>query len=203
MSLHPLRNALEFLIIFLIAAATLNVQGNGWLSPGGMKVLIVVLCGLKAAFFVGEEMVQLRDATRMNLAYHKFMRMMLVNMFQIVLSFGLDFYCLLSVDPQSFSVNPLLSGAELVFECVYFSTLNFTFFGYGDITPKTVPAKLLAMMEISLAFLTVIFLLSDFISLKESLRLMGPARIAMSRYEIHDIRVLYDSDVRFLEQFAT
>ncbi len=31
---------------------------------------------------------------------------------------------------------------------------------------------------------------------------MGPARIAMTRYDIHDIRVLYDSDVRFLEQFA-
>lgn len=31
---------------------------------------------------------------------------------------------------------------------------------------------------------------------------MGPARIAMSRYDIGDIRVLYDSDVRFLEQFA-
>jgi phenylalanyl-tRNA synthetase alpha chain len=31
---------------------------------------------------------------------------------------------------------------------------------------------------------------------------MGPARIAMSRYDIHDIRMLYDSDVRFLEQFA-
>ena len=31
---------------------------------------------------------------------------------------------------------------------------------------------------------------------------MGPARIDMSRYEIHDIRVMYDSDVRFLEQFA-
>lgn len=31
---------------------------------------------------------------------------------------------------------------------------------------------------------------------------MGPARIAMSRYGITDIRVLYDSDVRFLEQFA-
>jgi phenylalanyl-tRNA synthetase alpha chain len=32
---------------------------------------------------------------------------------------------------------------------------------------------------------------------------MGPARIAMSRYGINDIRLLYDSDVRFLEQFAT
>ncbi len=32
---------------------------------------------------------------------------------------------------------------------------------------------------------------------------MGPARIAMLRYQIPDIRLLYDSDVRFLEQFAT
>lgn len=32
---------------------------------------------------------------------------------------------------------------------------------------------------------------------------MGPGRIAMSRYGINDIRLLYDSDVRFLEQFAT
>ncbi len=31
---------------------------------------------------------------------------------------------------------------------------------------------------------------------------MGPARIAMSRYGINDIRLLYDSDVRFLSQFA-
>jgi len=32
---------------------------------------------------------------------------------------------------------------------------------------------------------------------------MGPARIAMLRYGIPDIRLLYDSDVRFLEQFNT
>lgn len=31
---------------------------------------------------------------------------------------------------------------------------------------------------------------------------MGPARIAMSRFGLTDIRLLYDSDVRFLEQFA-
>jgi phenylalanyl-tRNA synthetase alpha chain len=31
---------------------------------------------------------------------------------------------------------------------------------------------------------------------------MGPARIAMQRYGIPDIRILYDSDVRFLEQFT-
>jgi phenylalanyl-tRNA synthetase alpha chain len=31
---------------------------------------------------------------------------------------------------------------------------------------------------------------------------MGPARIAMSRFGLTDIRLLYDSDIRFLEQFA-
>jgi phenylalanyl-tRNA synthetase alpha chain len=31
---------------------------------------------------------------------------------------------------------------------------------------------------------------------------MGPGRIAMQRYGIPDIRILYDSDVRFLEQMA-
>jgi phenylalanyl-tRNA synthetase alpha chain len=31
---------------------------------------------------------------------------------------------------------------------------------------------------------------------------MGPARIAMQRYRIPDIRLLYESDVRFLEQFG-
>jgi phenylalanyl-tRNA synthetase alpha chain len=31
---------------------------------------------------------------------------------------------------------------------------------------------------------------------------MGPGRIAMARYDIPDIRLLYDSDVRFLEQFT-
>jgi phenylalanyl-tRNA synthetase alpha chain len=32
---------------------------------------------------------------------------------------------------------------------------------------------------------------------------MGPARIALARYGIPDIRTLYDSDVRFLEQIAS
>src|SRR2546422_10491245 len=31
---------------------------------------------------------------------------------------------------------------------------------------------------------------------------MGPARIAMTRHGIPDIRLLYESDVRFLAQFA-
>jgi phenylalanyl-tRNA synthetase alpha chain len=31
---------------------------------------------------------------------------------------------------------------------------------------------------------------------------MGPGRVAMARYGIPDIRLMYDSDMRFLEQIA-
>jgi phenylalanyl-tRNA synthetase alpha chain len=31
---------------------------------------------------------------------------------------------------------------------------------------------------------------------------MGPGRIAIVRYGIPDIRLLYEGDIRFLEQFA-
>jgi len=100
------------------------------------------------------------------------MLLMLINMVQIIVSFGLDFHCLFTVNPASFSVVPRSpTPLELVFEFLYVGTLNFIFFGYGDVTPQTVPAKFITMTEIVLAFVTVIFLLSDFISLKESLRI--------------------------------
>jgi len=31
---------------------------------------------------------------------------------------------------------------------------------------------------------------------------MGPARIAMQRFEVPDIRLLYEGDMRFLSQFG-
>jgi hypothetical protein len=60
--------------------------------------------------------------------------------------------------------------AGMLFDFVYLSTPNFSIFGYSDVLPQTVPARIENLVAILLAFVTVIFLLSDFISLKESLR---------------------------------
>ena len=60
--------------------------------------------------------------------------------------------------------------ARMFFDCFFYSVLNFSFFGFGDIMPQTIPAKIVTLLEVILAFFTVIFLLSDFISLKDSLR---------------------------------
>ena len=164
-----IRNLVEFAIIAGVWVASLELLKLDVLPAIAIAFLLVISV-TKTAFFGAENIRQLAEATRSNMAYHRFMLLMLVNMVQIILSFGLDFHCLHTVSPDSFSlVLKSPTQFEIVFEFLYVSTLNFTFFGYGDVTPQTIPAKFITMTEIVLAFVTVIFLLSDFISLKESL----------------------------------
>ncbi len=93
------------------------------------------------------------------------------NMAEVTFSFALDYYLLTTIDRRSFDgIKEDLTGGLLLFECFYFSVLNFSYFGYGEIMPATIPAKIIVLTEIITAFSTVIFLLSDFISMKESIR---------------------------------
>ncbi|MBL9164460.1 MAG: hypothetical protein JNL18_17165 [Planctomycetaceae bacterium] len=171
------RNAVEFAAIFGVWYALFDLLDSGQLPATTMTALILAAAWAKTLFFGVENIRQLWQATALNTPYYKFMLLMLVNMWQIMASFALDFHLLYRQAKSSFGgVNETLAGAELVFEFFYYSALNFMFFGYGDITPQSIPAKLLTLSEITLAFVTVIFLLSDFISLKDSLRSGEPRR---------------------------
>lgn len=165
-----MRNIAEYLVIVVVWFLTQKMIAAASLSHSWMMLFVLSLAWIKSLFFGGENLRQLWKASRENMPYHRFMLLMLVNMSQIILSFGLDYHCLHVLRPDSFSsIDPAYEYGELVFEFCYYSVLNFTFFGYGDVTPHTIPAKLLTMTEVLLAFVTVIFLLSDFISLKESI----------------------------------
>jgi hypothetical protein len=165
------RNIAEYVLIAAVWLGTQALISKSHLGSGWLTTIIIILAWGKTAFFGLENLQQLMRASRDNLAYHRFMMLMLINMSQITLSFGLDFHCLHTIDAESFSSIDLTETTpEQIFDFTYFSILNFTFFGYGDITPQTIPAKLLTITEIVLAFVTVIFMLSDFISLKESIR---------------------------------
>ncbi len=164
-------NVLEYLAILLLGLFARWVYVGGWLSGNWFATLVIVFSLGKTTWFVFENSQQLIRATAQNLPYHRFLAIMVTNMSQIALSYAIDFYCLYRANSASFSgIDPTLGHYELMFEFGYFSILNFSFFGYGDITPATIPAKITVLTEIVLAFLTVIFILSDFISLKESLQ---------------------------------
>jgi hypothetical protein len=164
------RNALEFLALVFMAEAILIIQQNNWLISTFLYSLIVLICWLKTAWFVYETSLDLKEVTRKNMPYHQFLIIIGINMIQIVFSFALDFYLLLKVDVTCFNgIDPKFSEPELLFECFYLSALNFSYFGYGDVTPANIPAKLVTLTGILLGFMTVIFILSDFVTLKESI----------------------------------
>ncbi len=166
-----IQNIAEYVLIVGAWIVTQALISKLHWAASSLIMIVILLSWAKTAFFGLENLQQLLRASRDNMAYHRFMMLMLINMSQITLSFGLDYHCLHSIDSGSFSSIDLTETMlEQIFDFTYFSILNFTFFGYGDITPQTIPAKLLTITEIVLAFVTVIFLLSDFISMKESIR---------------------------------
>jgi hypothetical protein len=166
-----LRQGGEVLVIVLLAMLLWWMHAQAWMNGHSLCLLVLALAFAKTVFFFAENLTHILLATRDNMPYHKVLGLMGVNMTQITLSFALDFWLLETGDAESFSsINAAWSRPELIFEFFFYSVLNFSFFGFGDVTPLTVPAKLVTMMEVLLAFFTVIFLLSDFVSLKDSLR---------------------------------
>jgi len=166
------REPLEFVALFAVAGLILAASaqlGTGYRV--GLSAIVAVWAACKTVYYFAETLRHLLDATATDLAYHRFLVLIAYNMAQITLSYAIDFYCLYLIDPSNISgIEPSLGGAALMFECFYFSVLNFSFFGYGDIIPARVPGKIVMLLEVVTAFSTVIFLLSDFVSMKESMR---------------------------------
>jgi Na+/H+ antiporter NhaD/arsenite permease-like protein len=165
------RQILEIVVIAAATAALVAARSALGLRADLVCLLVVGLAAAKTCYFLVENLQHILLATSQEIPYHRFLALMGVNMAQITLSFALDFWMLESAEQGSFSgFETVTSPGGVFFDCFFYSVLNFSFFGFGEIMPRTVAAKLVTLMEVVLAFFTVIFLLSDFISLKDSLR---------------------------------
>jgi ion channel len=170
-----IRQGGEVVVIVLMALGLQALWNAHWLSAPVFCLMVLAAAFAKTVFFFVENLQHILMATQDDMPYHRVLGVMGVNMAQITLAFALDYWCLETAEPASFSsIDPTWTQAEQVFEFFFFSVLNFSFFGFGDVTPQTIPAKMVTMMEVLLAFFTVIFLLSDFVSLKDSLRVRKP-----------------------------
>ena len=168
---QAVRQSAEVVIIALVAAAVHRIWSGGLVSPVAVCGIVAAVAIAKTAWFLTENLQHILQATSQELPYHRFLALMGVNMTQITLSFALDFWLLEVAEEGSFSGFAAgMSSAAVFFDCFYYSVLNFSFFGFGEILPQTAAAQVVTLLEVVLAFFTVIFLLSDFISLKDSLR---------------------------------
>ena len=83
----------------------------------------------------------------------------------------MDYTCLYWINVNSFSSIPLeLPFSKVFFEFVYLSMLSYTNFGFAEIMPATGFAKLIVMLQDIISYAMTIFILADFVSLKDSLK---------------------------------
>lgn len=173
--------ALKFGGIILAGALMFYLDERNFFDPLFTAVLVTILAFVKTVYFVRSSYDKILEVTIHNIAYHRFLLFIVVNISMVVVSFAVDFFCILQVNDKSFvGFVPQATLAEMAFDCFYFSALNFSVFGFGEILPRTIPAKMLVLMEVVISFLTIIFILSDFISLKESIQ---RARVEEKREE--------------------
>jgi len=139
------------------------------------KVLLLVMALIKSLFFVWQGFRKIKESAHQEAAYYQYLLFIGVNIVLMIVSFGFDFFALGMADKACFlSVTPPQSAAYWLFDCLYMSLLNMTNFGYGSVQPIGITAKCLTALEIILSFVAIIFVLSDFMSLRESLAQKGP-----------------------------
>jgi hypothetical protein len=134
------------------------------------KILFFTFAITKCVYFVFAGFRRIVIFTKNNIIYYEFLLFLGLNISLIVISFSVDYLCLYQIDANSFSGLPLeMNPFEKGFKFFYFSLLIFSNIGVAKVLPETSAAEALVMFEAILSFITIIFILSDFASLKESL----------------------------------
>jgi hypothetical protein len=143
------------------------------ISKGANKILlsivVLLLSAGKTIYFSTKTFRKLIDITQ-SIKYLNFLAFVAFNIFYLVFSFSLDYFLIFCIDADSFSG---MEGAgnifEIYFKMFYLSFLLFTNMGVANVVPVAIPAECLVMFEAITSFATIIFILSDFVSLKDSL----------------------------------
>lgn len=148
-------------------------------------VLVLVFALIKCGFFIMIGFKNILAFSTSDLDYHDFLLFIGLSIALIIFSFAIDYICLYQIDPSSFSgieaeLPWYLKGVKLLF----FSILIFSNLGVATVLPENMISEFLMVTEAILSFVTIILILSDFISLKESLNKYAKAK-AEARKQSH------------------
>ena len=134
------------------------------------KLILILIALGKCFYFIEHSFRKIEEASINDISYNRFLVIILTNVLLIVVSFAVDFSCLELIQPGSFEgLNKMTSFWDNAFELMYFSGLTFTTVAYGDIVPITKAARSLSMLEVGVAYLTTIIIISNFVQIKDSL----------------------------------
>ena len=143
-----------------------------WKAPKALILTTVFVFSLiKVLYIVIRCFKRIVTISHMDLPYHRFLLFIAVNVVLIVVSFSLDYLVVYNLDKTSFSgLEGTTNIVEEYFKMFYLSLLMFTNMGVANVVPVKIPAEILVMFEAIVSFVTLIFILSDYVTLRDSLR---------------------------------
>lgn len=140
------------------------------ISKGILLTVIFTGCMLKVGYIMFRCFRRIVSISHKDVPYHSFLGFVALNIFLVVVAFSLDYYFVYRMDPNSFSgLETAQTPIQYYFKLFYLSLLLFTNMGVANVVPVTIPAEALVMMEAIASFGTLIFILSDYVTLRESL----------------------------------
>lgn len=134
------------------------------------RILLVCFSLIKSGYFLVTGFRKILIFSKSDLQYHHFLLFIGLSIMLVVFSYVADYLCLYMIEPSNFTgINAGLPWYELLFKFLFFSVMIFGNLGVVTVAPASSVAEFLMMTEAILSFITIIIVLSDFISLKESL----------------------------------
>src|SRR3974390_2825538 len=88
---------IKYVVIIIFGLAAFYLDELEILNPSINTAFIIIISISKTTFFVHQSLRKISQVINKNVAYFRFLIFMTVNILIIVMSFGVDFFCLYQV----------------------------------------------------------------------------------------------------------
>ena len=153
---------LQHLVVLLIGFTIFILEEYQHLPNRVNLIILLGVAAVKATYFTLANFKNIYNVRVRDKSFNHFLTLTGTNILLIVISFGLDYYCINKIVPSSISGLTSTNSAKQFLECLYFSIMTFSTTGFGDVTPKNLYTRGLVAMEIIVAFTATVFVIANY-----------------------------------------
>lgn len=159
----------EIILLFIQHAAVVAIgvliflldKFEGFSDAINFSMLFILTIG-KSVYFVFHNFRSITKVVQSDKQFNHFIVLVSVNIALIVISFAMDYFCMIKIYPTVFKGNLASDDLRTLAEMLYFSLITFTTTGFGDIVPASNLARSVVSLEVVVAYVSTIFIISNF-----------------------------------------
>lgn len=154
-----------WLVLTIIGVALLYVFLMSFIDHQSRLIpnIILVLAIIKTILIASATIIQMSKLIKLCHSFERLFWIFGLLISVCVFSFATDYTCLFQFDQSSFEgiVGNSKTYIHNLYQFLYFSIITFSSVGYGDIAPLSGVARSVAMLEIFLSYLIIVFALAN------------------------------------------